>query len=143
MIVGPSGAGKSTLVALLLRFLDPDTGRILAGGTDLRSLDAAAWRSGIAALPQASHLFQGSVAANIRMGRPDGSMDEVVAAARDAAADGFIERLPMGYDTPLGEDGARLSGGERQRIGLARAMAATSPRRCAAAPRPKRRMIGA
>jgi ATP-binding cassette subfamily C protein CydD len=119
-VVGPSGAGKSTLVALLLRFLEPDAGRILAGGADIRTLDAAAWRAGIASLPQASHLFHGSVADNIRLGRPDASLAEVVAAARDADADGFIATLPMGYDTPLGEDGARLSGGQRQRIGLAR-----------------------
>ncbi|HET7828067.1 MAG TPA: thiol reductant ABC exporter subunit CydD [Candidatus Limnocylindrales bacterium] len=119
-VVGPSGAGKSTLVALLLRFLEPDAGRILAGGADIRTLDAAAWRAGIASLPQAPHLFHGSVADNIRLGRPDASLDEVVAAARDADANGFIATLPMGYDTPLGEDGARLSGGQRQRIGLAR-----------------------
>jgi ATP-binding cassette subfamily C protein/ATP-binding cassette subfamily C protein CydD len=119
-IVGPSGAGKSTLVALLLRFLEPDAGRIIVGGTDLRTLDAAAWRAGIASLAQAPHLFHGSVADNIRLGRPDASPDEVIAAARAANADGFIATLPMDFDTPLGEDGARLSGGQRQRIGLAR-----------------------
>jgi ABC-type multidrug transport system fused ATPase/permease subunit len=120
VVVGASGAGKSTLVALLLRFLDPDAGRLLVDGTDLRASDAAGWRAGIAALPQAPHLFHGSVADNIRLGRPDASLDAVVAAARAADADGFIATLPMGYDTPLGEDGARLSGGQRQRIGLAR-----------------------
>ncbi len=120
-IVGPSGAGKTTLGRLLLRFVEPDRGRILVGGTDLASVPAAAWRERIAYVPQAPHLFHGSVVDNIRLARPEASLAEVVAAARAADADRFIDDLPDGYDTALGEDGVRLSGGQRQRIAIARA----------------------
>jgi thiol reductant ABC exporter CydD subunit len=120
-IVGASGAGKSTLAGLLLRFLEPDEGRILVDGRDLAELEAAAWRSRIAYVPQSPHLFHGTVADNIRLARPDATDDEVAEAARAADAHGFIGDLPDGYATPLGEDGLRLSGGQRQRIAIARA----------------------
>ena len=120
-IVGASGAGKSTLAALLLGFLAPDAGRITAGGRDLATLDASAWRSRIAYVPQSPHLFHGTVADNIRLARPEATDDEVVQAARDADAAAFIDDLPDGYATPIGEDGVRLSGGQRQRIAIARA----------------------
>jgi thiol reductant ABC exporter CydD subunit len=120
-IVGPSGAGKSTLVALLLRFIEPDTGRIAVGGLDLATVPPARWRARIAYVPQAPHLFHGSVADNIRLPRPEADLAAVVEAARAARADAFIDDLPDGYATLVGEDGVRLSGGQRQRIALARA----------------------
>ena len=121
VIVGPSGAGKSTVARLLLRFLDPDTGRITIGDADLASIAPPAWRAGVAYVPQAPHLFHGSVADNIRLARPDAPLAAVVEAARAAGADRFIDDLPGGYETPVGEDGVRLSGGQRQRIAIARA----------------------
>jgi thiol reductant ABC exporter CydD subunit len=120
-IVGPSGAGKSTVARLLLRFIDPDTGRITAGDAKLTSIAPPAWRAGVAYVPQAPHLFHGTVAENIRLARPDATLDEVAAAARAAGATAFIEDLPDGLETPIGEDGVRLSGGQRQRIAVARA----------------------
>ena len=120
-IVGESGAGKSTLARLLLRFVDPDAGRITVGGEALADIDVHAWRARIAYVPQSPHLFHGTVAENIRLARPDATLDEVAAAARDAGATAFIEDLPDGLDTPIGEDGVRLSGGQRQRIAVARA----------------------
>jgi thiol reductant ABC exporter CydD subunit len=121
VIVGPSGAGKSTVARLLLRFLDPDTGRITAGDAELASIAAPAWRAGVAYVPQAPHLFNGTVADNIRLARPDAALTAIVEAARAAGADGFIDDLPAGYETPIGQDGVRLSGGQRQRIAIARA----------------------
>ncbi|WP_225102088.1 thiol reductant ABC exporter subunit CydD [Streptomyces sp. CoH27] len=126
-LVGPSGAGKSTLLALLLGFVTPSAGRITVGGTDLARLDPDDWRAGLAWVPQRPHLFAASVADNIRLGRPDASDAEVRQAARDAYADHFIEALPQGYDTPLGEHGAGLSAGQRQRIALARAFLKDAP----------------
>ena len=120
-IVGESGAGKSTLARLLLRFVDPDAGRITVGGEALADIDVHAWRGRIAYVPQSPHLFHGTVAENIRLARPDATLDEVAAAARAAGATAFIEDLPNGLDTPIGEDGVRLSGGQRQRIAVARA----------------------
>ena len=120
-IVGPSGAGKSTLAGLLLRFLEPDEGRITVGGRDMAALEPADWRARIAYVPQSSHLFHGSVADNIRLARPDATDDEVARAAAAADAAAFIADLPQGYATPIGEDGVRLSGGQRQRIAIARA----------------------
>ncbi len=120
-IVGPSGAGKSTLARLLLRFVEPDAGGITIGGVDLASVAPSAWRARIAYLPQAPHLFHGTVADNIRLARQGASLDEVAEAARQADAAGFIAQLPEGYDTLIGEDGVRLSGGQRQRIAIARA----------------------
>jgi ABC-type multidrug transport system fused ATPase/permease subunit len=125
--VGPSGAGKSTLLTLLLGFVAPSAGRITVGGTDLANLDIDEWRTRLAWVPQRPHLFAATVADNIRLGRPDASEAEVRRAARDAFADHFIEALPQGYDTPLGEKGAGLSAGQRQRIAIARAFLKDSP----------------
>ncbi|MEU7576241.1 thiol reductant ABC exporter subunit CydD [Streptomyces sp. NPDC041068] len=126
-LVGPSGAGKSTVLALLLGFVAPASGRITVGGTDLAELDADAWRSQVAWVPQRPHLFAASVADNIRLGRLDASDAEVRVAARAASADGFIEELPQAYDTMLGEHGAGLSAGQRQRIAVARAFLKDAP----------------
>ncbi len=120
-LVGPSGAGKSTVAHLLLRFLAPTAGRITVNGRDLCDLPADDWRAQIAWVPQLPYLFDGTVADNIRLGRPDASLEAVVHAAQQAGADGFIRALPDGYDTRIGERGARLSGGQAQRLALARA----------------------
>ncbi len=121
-LVGPSGAGKSTLFHLLLRFYDPQQGRLTFDGVDLRRLDPAALRRHIAVVPQDPVIFGASAAENIRYGNEQASAAQVRAAATAAHADGFIQRLPEGYDTFLGERGVRLSGGERQRIAIARAI---------------------
>jgi ABC-type multidrug transport system fused ATPase/permease subunit len=121
-IVGPNGAGKSTLVGLLLRFFDPEEGRILIDGQDLRELDLAEYRRRVAVVLQEDFLFQDTVADNIRYGRTDVPLPAVVAAARLAQAHDFIEALPNGYDTLVGERGALLSCGQRQRIAIARAL---------------------
>ena len=121
-LVGPSGAGKSTIFELLQRFYDPQQGRVLLNGEDIRKLGLQQLRSHIALVPQQPALFTGDVRYNISYGRPDASDAEVVAAARAAHADEFIERLPQGYGSHLGEQGVRLSGGQRQRIALARAI---------------------
>jgi thiol reductant ABC exporter CydD subunit len=126
-LVGASGAGKSTVLNLLLRFCEPDAGRILIDGSPLVDLDVAAWRASIAWVPQRAHLFHGSVADNIRLSRPEASDREVRTAARDARAVDFIDALPDGFDTPIGEDGVRLSGGQRQRIAIARALLRDAP----------------
>ncbi len=126
-LVGPSGAGKSTMLLLLLRFFDPQDGRILVDGVDIRALDPIALRRQIAVVPQETILFSGSVRENIAYGRPDANEEEIIAAARQAHAWEFISRLPQGLDTPLGERGVRLSGGERQRIAIARAILKDAP----------------
>ncbi|MEV0659845.1 thiol reductant ABC exporter subunit CydD [Actinomadura luteofluorescens] len=126
-LVGPSGAGKSTVLAVLLGFVRPDSGRVLVDWDDLADLSPDAWRERIAWVPQRPHLFAGSVAANIRLGRPDASDAEVREAARAANALGFIDALPSGFDTPLGDRGAGLSAGQRQRIALARAFLRDAP----------------
>lgn len=126
-LVGPSGAGKSTLLSLLLGFVRPDSGRVTVDGADLADLDPDSWHSQVAWVPQRPHLFAMSVAENIRLGRPDASDAEVRHAARAASADLFVEELPLGYDTPLGEHGAGLSAGQRQRIALARAFLKDAP----------------
>jgi ATP-binding cassette, subfamily C, bacterial CydD len=120
-LVGATGAGKTTVAKLLLRFIEPDEGSIAVGGVPLGSIDLGAWRSHVAWVPQRPYLFHGSVADNIRLARPDASGDEISDAAREAGAAAFIDAMPAGYDTPVGEDGVRLSGGQRQRIALARA----------------------
>ncbi len=125
--VGPSGAGKSTTFQLLLRFYDPDAGRILIDGVDVVQADPLAVRSRIGLVPQDTVLFATSARENIRYGRPGASDAEVEAAAMAAAADEFLRRLPEGYDTFLGERGARLSGGQRQRIAIARAILRDPP----------------
>jgi ATP-binding cassette subfamily C protein CydD len=126
-LVGPSGAGKSTVAYLLLRFIEPDRGRIMVAGQPLASLPAEAWRKQVAWLPQDPYLFYGTVAQNIRLGRPDAPFDEIAWAACQAHAHEFIEALPQGYDTSIGERGVRLSGGEAQRIALARAFLKDAP----------------
>ena len=120
-LVGPSGAGKSTVFELLQRFYDPQQGRILLDGRDIRELGLQQLREHIALVPQQPALFTGDVRYNIAYGRPDASDDEVTAAARAAHAHEFISSLPEGYGSHLGEQGVRLSGGQRQRIALARA----------------------
>ncbi|MGP4023076.1 thiol reductant ABC exporter subunit CydD [Actinomadura sp. 3N407] len=126
-LTGPSGAGKSTVLAVLLGFVRPDSGHVLADWDDLADLDPDAWRARIAWVPQRPHLFAGTVAANIRLGRPDATDTEVRAAAEAANALEFIDDLPHGLGTPLGERGLGLSAGQRQRIALARAFLRDAP----------------
>ena len=126
-IVGPSGSGKSSVVRLLLRLYDPQSGSVRIDGQDLRMLDPEALRRMIAVVAQDSTLFHGTVAENLRLGRPDASELDVVAAANAANAHDFIMALPDGYDTLIGERGARLSGGQRQRIAIARALLRDAP----------------
>ena len=125
--VGPSGAGKSTVFQLLLRFYDPSAGRILIDGIDIALADPSAVRAHIGLVPQETVIFGTTARENIRYGRPGASDAEIEAAARAAAADEFIARLPEGYDTFLGERGARLSGGQKQRIAIARAILKNPP----------------
>lgn len=121
-LVGPSGAGKSTLISLVPRFFDPTEGRILLDGVDLRRLATRELRSHIGIVPQETHLFSGSIADNIRYGRPGADDEAVRTAARAANADGFIAGFPDGYATLVGERGVKLSGGQRQRVAIARAL---------------------
>ena len=127
VLTGPSGAGKSTLLALLLRFVTPAAGTIEAGGVDLAATDLEQWRRQIAWVPQQPYLFSGSAADNIALGQPGASRGAIGRAARLAGAAEFIDALPSGYDTPLGERGLRLSAGQRQRIALARAFLRDAP----------------
>lgn len=127
VLVGASGAGKSTALNVLLGFLRPDRGRVLVSGHDLGSLDRAHWLRHVAWLPQRPYLFAGSILDNIRMSDASVSENAVRTAARLAHAEGFIERLPRGYDTTIGERGQTLSGGEAQRIALARAFVKDAP----------------
>ncbi|MCD9031268.1 ATP-binding cassette domain-containing protein [Luteimonas sp. Y-2-2-4F] len=126
-LVGPSGAGKSTVFGLLLRFHDPQGGRVEVDGLDVRTLDPAELRGQIALVPQQPTIFAASARDNIRYGRLDASDAEVEAAARAAEADEFLRALPAGYDEPLGERGTRLSGGQQQRIAIARALLRDAP----------------
>jgi len=126
-LVGPSGAGKSTLARLILRFADPTAGRIAADGIDLREVPPDAWRDRVAWVSQRPHLFAGTVADNIRLGRPGAPPEAVREAARAAQAHEYIEALPNGYDTQIGEGGLRLSGGQAQRLALARAFLKDAP----------------
>ncbi len=121
-LVGPSGAGKTTVFQLLLRFYDPGQGRITFDGVDLRDADPSGVRARIGLVAQDPVIFSASAAENIRYGRPEATDEEVRAAARAAAAFEFIEEMPDGFDTHLGEKGVRLSGGQRQRIAIARAI---------------------
>jgi ATP-binding cassette subfamily C protein CydD len=127
MLTGPSGSGKSTVLALLLRFADPDAGTIEVGGTPLGDLDLAAWRARIGWVPQRPHLFAGTVAENIALGQPNALRSAIERAAGLAGATEFIEALPRGLDTELGERAGRLSAGQRQRIALARAFLRDAP----------------
>jgi ATP-binding cassette subfamily B protein len=121
-LVGPSGAGKSTTINLICRFYDVQSGAVKIDGIDVRDVKLSSLRSQIGVVLQEPFLFHGSVAENIRYGRPDATLEEIVEAARAANAHEFIMQLPEGYDTLVGERGARLSGGERQRISIARAI---------------------
>jgi thiol reductant ABC exporter CydD subunit len=126
-LVGPSGGGKTTIVQMLLRFMQPDRGAIWVGNERLEAIDTTTWRAQLAWVPQNPYLFHTSVADNIRLGRPEASMEQVMEAARLAHAHTFIEALADGYDTPIGERGMRLSGGQAQRIALARAFLRNAP----------------
>ncbi len=126
-IVGPSGAGKSTLFHLLLRFYDPQGGSVRLDGVDLRQADPQAVRQRLALVQQEATVFAASLAENIAYGAPGASRAQIVAAAKLAAADEFIAKLPMGYDTIIGERGITLSGGQRQRIAIARAILRDAP----------------
>ncbi|GGX16418.1 ABC transporter [Streptomyces lomondensis] len=126
-LVGPSGAGKSTLLHALLGFVSPAEGRVRAGGVDLADADLEQWRSRIAWVPQRPHLYAGTIAENVRLARPDADDEAVRRALRDAGALEFVDALPEGAATVLGEDGAGLSAGQRQRLALARAFLADRP----------------
>ncbi len=126
-LVGPSGAGKTTIAYLLLRFLVPQAGEIWAGTHRLAEIPPAVWRQMVAWVPQQPYLFNTTAAENIRLARPDAPLEDVIRAAKIARADDFIRHLPQGYDTVVGEQGARLSGGQAQRIALARALLKDAP----------------
>ena len=126
-LVGATGAGKSTFAKLVARFYDPTSGRILLDGVDLRDLAQRSLRSRLGVVPQEGFLFSGTIRDNVAFGRPDASDDEVIAATRAVGAHEFIERLPDGYDTEVGERGGHLSAGQRQLVAFARA-AASDPR---------------
>jgi thiol reductant ABC exporter CydD subunit len=121
-LVGPSGAGKSTLARLLMRLADPSEGSVRCGGIDLRELDAARWREQVAWVPQRPALFSGTVAQNVGLGAPGAGEADLDRAIEQAGAAGFVERLPQGMQTVVGEGGRRLSVGQRQRLALARAL---------------------
>ena len=126
-VMGPNGAGKSSLLSLLLRFTEPTGGLITAGGVDVARIDMENWRRQVTWVPQQPYLFAATVADNIALGQPDASREDIARAAGMAGADAFIETLPEGYDTPLGEQALRLSAGQRQRIALARAFLRDAP----------------
>jgi ATP-binding cassette subfamily B protein len=126
-LVGPSGAGKSTVAALLLRFYDPQQGAVRIDGVDVRDMDPLALRRLVAVVPQEPVIFAASVLDNVRYGRPDASREDALAACARAFATEFIERLPQGVDSQLGERGVTLSGGQRQRLSIARALLADRP----------------
>jgi len=126
-LVGPSGAGKSTCVSLLLRFWDPNEGVIRLGGIDLCDFPLDDLRRRISIVQQDNYLFNTSIGENIRLGKPDATVEEIEAAAQAANIHKFILGLPNGYDTMVGERGAKLSGGQRQRLALARAFLKNAP----------------
>jgi subfamily B ATP-binding cassette protein MsbA len=126
-LVGMSGGGKTTIAHLLPRFFDPTAGAVLVGGVDLRGCRVASLRAAIALVGQNAFLFNDTVRANIRYGRLEATDAEIEQAARDANAHQFIQGLPQGYDTQIGEQGLRLSGGERARIAIARALLKNAP----------------
>lgn len=127
VVTGAAGAGKSSLLALLLRFADPTSGAILVGGIDLAAIPPSLWRDHAAYVPQQPHLFAATIADNITLGRPAGRTDELDAAARLAGAHDFINSLPAGYDTRIGDGGRQLSPAQRHRIALARAFYKDAP----------------
>jgi ATP-binding cassette subfamily B protein len=126
-LVGPSGAGKTTILQLLLRFYDPQSGRVTIDGIDISTLARADFRRSIALVPQDPVIFGDTARENIRFGRPEATDAEVEAAARAAAAHDFLAALPKGYDTYVGERGVMLSGGQKQRIAIARAILRDAP----------------
>jgi len=126
-IVGPSGAGKSTIARLLFRFYDPQGGRILIDGQDIAQVTQASLRAQIGIVPQDSVLFNDTIGYNVAYGRDGATHDEIIAAARDAAILPFIEKLPQGFDTEVGERGLKLSGGEKQRVAIARTLVKNPP----------------
>lgn len=126
-LVGPSGSGKTTLLKLLLRFYEPDGGEIYLDGFNIRDLPLSWVRSQIAAVFQEPFLFSGDILSNVRMGRPDATIEEAVECCRRAGAQEFIAALPQGYDTPVGERGVSLSGGQVQRLAIARALLKGAP----------------
>ena len=119
-LVGPSGGGKTTICSLLPRFYDVDSGSITIDGKDIRSLTLESLRQNIGIVQQDVYLFAGSIGENIAYGKPDATMEEIIDAAKKANIHEFILSLPQGYDTYVGERGARLSGGQKQRISIAR-----------------------
>ena len=126
-IVGPSGGGKTTLVNLLARFWDVDAGTVTLGGRDVKDYDMDSLMENYSFVFQNVYLFHDTIANNIRFGQPDAPMEKVIEAAKKACCHEFIEALPEGYDTVIGEGGASLSGGEKQRISIARAMMKDAP----------------
>jgi ATP-binding cassette subfamily B protein len=126
-LVGPSGAGKTTILQLILRFYDPQQGRVTLDGVDLRDVTRSDFRQAIALVPQDPVIFAASARENIRFGRPDASDAEIEAAAKAAAAHDFLSALPQGYETYVGERGVMLSGGQKQRIAIARAILRDAP----------------
>ncbi len=126
-VVGPSGAGKSTIINLLLRFAEPQAGRVLIGGRDVKDIPLAELRKHVAVVTQDTYLFHGTIADNLRLGNPDATQAQMEAAAQTANIHAFISSLGDGYDTIVGERGARLSGGQRQRIAIARALLKDAP----------------
>ncbi|GAA3962205.1 ABC transporter ATP-binding protein [Actinomadura viridis] len=126
-LVGPSGAGKTTVIKLIARFFDPDAGAVRVGGVDVREMRTEDLTSLISVVFQDVYLFDGTVLDNVRIGRPDATDEEVYAAARTARVQDIAERLPGGWEAPVGEGGSRLSGGERQRISIARALLKNTP----------------
>src|SRR3954463_10529384 len=123
-LVGPSGAGKTTLCNLIARFYDPTAGAVLLDGVDLRDITAESYRRLLGIVEQDTFLFDGSIADNIAYGRREATMEDIVAAAKQATAHGFIAQMENGYDTLIGERGVKLSGGQRQRLTIARAILA-------------------
>ncbi len=126
-LVGESGGGKSTILNLILRFYDPSKGSILLDGQDIKKVTLASLRKSVGIVTQESLLFDDSIRANIAYGKPNASEKDIIAAAKAAAAHDFIQKLPQGYDTVIGQHGVRLSGGQRQRIAIARAMLKNAP----------------
>ena len=126
-LVGPTGSGKSTFVKLVQRLYDVNEGAVLIDGQDVRAVTQHSLRSNVALVPQDPALFHRTIAENIAYGAPDATQDEIIAAAKAAHADAFIQRLPKGYDTLVGERGVKLSGGERQRVAIARAILTDAP----------------
>jgi ATP-binding cassette subfamily B protein len=127
VILGESGSGKSTLLSLLMRLHDPDAGAVLFGPDDIASIDLSSLHRQVSLVPQDAWLVAGSIEENVAFGVPDASAEEIRWAARMAHVDEFVERLPLGWSTEVGEGGIRLSGGQRRRIALARALMARTP----------------